>query len=255
MQNPRPASIARIRPWSALLPVLLLAAALPGRSQETVPYLEAGVGRRQGDFTTSTTSTLWMSYLTCGVFGDRWDANLSLPYLRLQRSGGGASSRDQGLGDGIVRGLYRFLPETEDGWSLDGQAALKLATGKDAKGLGTGRTDLGGFLALHQQLGLFRWTVQAGRTQGTATEASSELRSGGFVWGLSGSWQFDGDRWTVAYESRAAAYQGLPGARELSLDLFHPISSRWGMKLSVAAGLSDGGPRQGIGLAFIRVFP
>ena len=233
----------------------MLAAALPGLSQGPVPYLEAGVGQRQGDFATPTQSALWMGYVSFGAFGDRWDANLSLPYLRLDRSGGGTSSRDQGLGDGVVRGLYRFLPETEDGWSLDGQAALKLATGNDAKGLGTGRTDLGAFLALHQQLGLFRWTVQAGRTQGTATEASSELRSGGFVWGLSGSWQFDGDRWTVAYESRAAAYLGLPGARELSLDLFHPISSKWGMKLSVAAGLSNGGPRHGFGLAFIRVFP
>lgn len=254
MLNLRSAPITRSRLRSVLLPILLPAAALPGLSQGPVPYLEAGLGRRQGDFSTSIQSTLWMGYATYGAFSERWDANLSVPFLRLERSGGGASSKDQGLGDGIVRGLYRFLPETEDGWSLDGQAAVKLATGNDAKGLGTGRTDFGAFLALHQQLGLFRWTMQAGRTQGTVTEASSELRSGGFVWGLSGSWQFEGERWTLAYESRAAAYQGLPGARELSLDLFHPISSRWGMKLSVAAGLSDGGPRQGFGLAFIRVF-
>ena len=246
-----PTTMARI----LLRSTLLLATATPGLSQGTVPYLEAGVGHRQGDFGTPVQSRLWMGYITCGAFGNRWDANLSLPLLRLERSGSGPSSRDQGLGDAVVRGLFRFLPETEDGWSLDGQAALKLANGDDAKGLGTGRTDFGGFLALHQQLGLFRWTVQAGRTQGNATEASSELRSGGFVWGLSGSWQFESDRWTLAYESRTAAYQGLPGARELSLDFFHSISSGWGMKLSVAAGLSDGGPRQGFGLAFIRVFP
>lgn len=246
-----PTTMARIFVRSTLL----LAMATPGLGQGTVPYLEAGVGRRQGDFGTAIQSTLWMGYVTCGAFGERWDANLSLPVLRLDRSGSGPSSRDQGPGDAVVRGLYRFLPETEDGWSLDGQVALKLATGDDAKGLGTGRTDFGGFLALHQQLGLFRWTVQAGRTQGTTTGSSSDLRSGGFVWGLAGSWQFDGDRWTLSYESRAAAYMGLPSVRELSLDLFHPVSSKWGMKVSITAGLSDGGPRRGIGLALIRVFP
>lgn len=232
---------------------LLLAQAVWG--QEVLPYVELGAGRKQGDFGSATRSTLWMGYATCGASGARWDANLTVPYLRLGREEASPTTQDQGIGDMVARGIYRFLPETEDGWSLDGQGALKLPTASDSKGLGTGRTDLGVFLALHQQLGLFRWTLQGGRIQGLASDPTGELTPGAFVLGLSGAWYLNGDRWAVSFESRGSTFQGLPGAREISLDVFHSLSSKWGMKVVVTAGLSDGGPKQSIGAAFIRIFP
>lgn len=235
--------------------------AFPGAilwSQDALPYVEVGAGQKQGDFGTATRSTLSLAYITFGASSSRWDANLTVPYLRVGREGGGISTHDQGLGDIVARGIYRFLSETEDGWSLDGVGALKLPTASDTKGLGTGRTDAGVFLALNQQMGLFRWTVQAGRIQGASGNPSvttDPLTSGASFLGISGSWYFDGTRWGVSFEARGPAYQGLPGARELTVDVFHPLTPKWGIRALVTAGLSDGGPRQGLGVALIRVFP
>ena len=223
-------------------------------SQEALPYVEAGVGQKRGDFGSPIQSTLWLGYATYGASGARWDANLTVPYLRLDRVDGGITSKEQGLGDVVVRGVYRFLPENENGWSLDGVGALKLPTASDTKGLGTGRADVGGFLALHQQLGIFQWTLLGGWIQGTASSTGT-LTSGAYVVALSGAWVLDRNRWGLSFEARGATYQGEPGVRELSLDVFHPLSSKWGVKGLVTAGFSDGGPKQSVGLALVRLFP
>ena len=238
--------------------LVFLAFSLPGsdlRSQDVLPYLEAGVGGKQGDYGTPIQSTLWLGYATYGATGARWDANLTVPYLRLKREEGGISTQDQGIGDIVVRGVYRFLPENEEGWSLDGVGAIKLPTASDTKGLGTGQTDVGGFLALHQQLGIFQWTLLSGWIQGGSAGQTGTLTSGAYVVGLNGSWVLDRNRWGLSFEARGAAFQGVPGAREISLDVFHPFTSKWGMKAAFTAGLSDGGPRQSVGVALVRLFP
>ncbi len=254
----RPAQ-TRFRVFWSLLVALVIA--LPGHvlwSQEVLPYADVGVGRKQGDFGSPVQSTLWLGYATYGATGSRWDASLTAPYLRLNLGGAGISSQDQGIGDVVVRGSYRFLPENEDGWSLDGEGALKLPTASDTKGLGTGRTDVGGFLALHQRLGLFQWTLLGGWIQGASsnqTGTTDTLTSGSYVVGLRGTWDLDRNRWGVEFEARGATFQGTPGAKELSVDIFHPLSSTWGMKAILTAGFSDGGPKQSVGLALVRLFP
>ena len=230
----------------------------PLLAQSVVPYVEVGLGRKQGDFGTPTLSTLWLGYVTAGTGTARWDASLTVPYLSLSREGGGYSSRDWGLGDLVARGAYRFLPETEAGWSLDGLGAIKAATANEARGLGTGRTDFGGFLALHQQLGLFRWTLSGGWIQGSSTLPSTtsvELTSGAAVVGLRGALTLDQTRWALSFEARGPAWQGAPGARELSLEVLHTFSPAWGLKAAFTVGLNDGGARQGASLALIHLFP
>lgn len=244
--------------WSLLV---VLASTLPGsalRSQEVLPYIEMGVGRKQGDFGSATQSTLWQGYATYGATGARWDASLTVPYLRLNREGGGISSQDQGIGDIVMRGVYRFLPENENGWSLDGEGAVKLPTASGTKGLGTGRTDVGGFIALHQRLGLFQWSLLGGWVQGASTNktgTADTLTSGSYVAGLRGTWDLDRNRWGIAFEARGATFQGEPGVKELSVDVFHPFSPKWAMKVAITAGFSNGGPKQSVGVALVRLFP
>lgn len=238
-----------------VLPLLL--AGMPLRSQEVLPYLEAGVGQKQGDFGSPVQSTLGMAYATYGAATTRWDASLTVPYFSLNREGGGLSAQDHGIGDVLARGAYRFLPENEGGWSLDGMGAVKLPTASDTKGLGTGRTDAGGFLALHQRLGSFQWTLLGGWVQGVSSYQTStvgNLTSGAYEAGLGGAWYIDRTRWGLSFEARGAAFQGTPGAREISADVFHLFSTKWGMKAVVTAGLTDGGPKRSVGVAVIRYF-
>lgn len=241
--------------------LLGLSACLSGvalRGQAVVPYVELGAGYRQGTFGLPIQSTLWAGYTTYGASGSRWDANLTVPYLSLKREGEGLTSRDQGLGDVVARGTWRFVPETEDGWSLDGMGAVKLPTASDTQGLGTGRLDAGAFLALNQQLGLLRWSLLGGWIQGASTipaGTSEELTSGTYVFNLGAALLLDGNRWGISLEARGPLLKGLPGAREISLNGFHPLSSKWGLKGYLTVGLSDGGPKRSAGLALLRIFP
>jgi hypothetical protein len=232
---------SRLRPLLFALQGLALAAGTGPQA-----YLETGAGRWQGDFGTATRSTLAFGYAAYGLGGERWDASLTVPVLGLRREVGGSAASDQGLGDILLRGGWRCLPETEDGWALDLEAVLKLPTAAASAGLGNGRLEAGGIVALRQRLGLFRWSLLAGRLQGASsgqTATPVDLRAGAFLVGLAGSWQFEHNRWGLQLELREPAVQGAPGARELTVDCFHPLAARCALKAVASAGLSDGGPR------------
>ena len=235
----------------------LLAAAGPLGAQDVLPYLEVGAGEKQGDFGTPIDSRLALGYATYGAATSRWDASVTVPWLSLDREGDGASQRDQGMGDVLLRGAYRILPENVDGWSMDALGALTFPSGSVTKGLGTGSTDLGGFLALHHRDGAFQWNLMGGWVLQTPTlpsGATYPLNPGAYMAGLGGEWYLGRTRWGLSFEARGALYQGTPGARELSADWFHLFSADWAVKAVVTAGLNNGAPRQGVGVAVIRYF-
>ena len=232
---------------------LTLLASLPG--QGAVPYLEIGAGRRQGDFGTSVRSDLWLGYASLGCAGERWDSSLTVPFLSLQRTGPGVSRQDWGLGDVVVQSGWRFLPETWDGWSLDGLGALKCPTANQNRDLGTGRADLGTFLALNQRLGLLRWSLLGGWIQGVSGHAGGDLTPGAYAFSAATSLALDSARWELVFEARGPAFQGEPGAREVSLNLSRSLSPVWGVKASAMAGFTAASPKWSVGLALVRSFP
>ncbi|GLH74963.1 hypothetical protein GETHLI_34650 [Geothrix limicola] len=239
--------------------LILLAGGLATRPLEaqSATYLELGGGWRQGDFGTPVRSTLWMGHATFGITGGRWEANLTVPTLSLTREEGGTSSQDQGLGDVVVRGAYRLMPENEAGWSLDGACAIKLPTASETAGLGTGHTDVGGFLTARHRGGAFQWTCLGGWIQASSSTlagTAETLTPGAYVLGLNVACYANLTRWELGLEARGPALEGAPGAREVSLKVFQPFSSTWGMNVGFTLGLNDGGPRRGADLALVWRF-
>lgn len=230
-------------------------AALPSLAHAGDPalYLEGGLGAKQGDFGSPTLSRLGLAYGTIGYASDRFDVNLSVPYLRLQTSGGGQDATATGLGDVLVRGIRRLVPETESGFSLDGALAIKFPTADQAKGLGTGQLDVGGFLGLHQRWDQIQATLIGGWIQGQPGSALSNAATANGVYtaGFGLTYLAARGRYSVAYEARGTQYAGVPAPREVSLGIFRMVTDRLAIRGSFIAGLNDGGPRTSVGVGIV----
>ena len=223
------------------------------KAQEPALYLEGGLGHKQGDFGTSTQSRLNLAYGTVGYASSTFDLNVTVPVLNLTAQGGGVDGSSSGLGDVLLRGVHRFVPETASGFSLDGGLALKLPTANSDKGLGTGKVDAGGFLAIHRrwdrlQANLIGGWIQSGSASGITIPAT---RAGIYTTGIGFSYYADTAKFSMAYEARGALYQGTQAPREVSLDVFKMLSPKLAMKTSFIAGLTDGSPKTSLGLGVV----
>lgn len=237
---------------AALLAALALLPTL-ARADEPALYLEGGLGAKQGDFGSPTLSRLGLAYGTLGYASSRFDLSLSVPYLRLQTSGGGQDATASGLGDVLVRGVRRLVPETESGFSLDGALAVKFPTADQTKGLGTGQMDVGGFLGLHQRWDRVQATLIGGWIQGQPGDAlaSAATANGIYTAGAGLTYLTERGRYSVAYEARGAQYAGVPAPREASLGLFRMLTERLALKGSFILGLNDGSPRTSFGVGVV----
>lgn len=223
------------------------------KAQEPALYLEGGVGHKQGDFGTATLSKLNLAYGTVGYASSTFDLNVTVPVLNLTAQGGGVDASSSGLGDVLIRGVHRFIPETASGYSLDGGAALKLPTASSDKGLGTGKVDVGGFLAIHQRWDRIQANLIGGWIQsGSSNDANLPTTQNGiYTAGIGLSYYADTAKFSMAYEARGALYQGTSAPREVSVDVFKMLSPKLAMKASFIAGLTDGSPKTSVGLGFV----
>ena len=106
---------------------------------------EAGVPARQLPFTE----------LVYGI-SDRQELTFEIAYL--------SQRHEQGFGDAVVGTKYQFLKETETRPGIAGSFELKLPTGSESKGLGTGEFDYDVRLRTQKTWGWFTAIANAGYT-------------------------------------------------------------------------------------------
>ncbi len=208
---------------------------------------------KQGDFGTPVTSRLGLAYGSLGYASDRFDLSLSVPYLSLRTSGGGQDDIETGLGDLLLRGVRRLVPETEGGFSLDGVVAVKLPTADSAKGLGTGQTDIGGFMGLHQRWDRLQATLMGGWVKGSTAGSLEPVTTANGAYSAGAGLAYLGNRgrYSVGFQVRGAQYAGHPAPREATLDVFRIIAPRLAMRGSLVLGLNDGSPRTSLGIGVV----
>ena len=248
--NPRPKSRAL---WTLLGMTALVLASTHLGAGEPALYVEGGLGRKRGDFGTPIVSQLSAAYGIVGYASSAFDLNVTLPVLRLEVQGGGQSDSATGVGDILLRGVRRLVPETESGFAFDGGLALKLPTANRDKGLGTGKTDVGSFFAAHQRWDRLQFTLLGGWIQSASMNdaASQTTRNGIYTVGAGLSYYMERTKCSMAYEARGSQYPGVAGPREVSLDVFHLMGQRLALKGSFIAGLSDGSPKTSFGLGLV----
>lgn len=77
------------------------------------------------------------AYLKYGII-DNWEVGLDVPYLSYDVDNGPS---EDGISDMNIWTKYRFINEDNNNFGLAAGLNVKLATGDDDKGLGTGETD------------------------------------------------------------------------------------------------------------------
>ncbi len=156
---PKAGGVAAIRVFGLILVMLLLAAS-PGWAQREHFQLKVGAGYDQGDFGTSETTRTLYAPVTLRYLGERFDVGVTGSFIYLDSPEdvvivdgrptvtGDGGGRDQvtGIGDTIIRARYFLIDDPGPGAYYGGFAPfvkLKVPTGDEDQGLGTGEFDVG----------------------------------------------------------------------------------------------------------------
>jgi len=212
-------------------------------------YFAADVGARRGDFGSTMTTTVSSLTLSAGWFADDYDVSVAVPLLRMSDDLG---AEETGVGDVIVRAGLSNLYRNADGLTLGASVSIKLPTADETKNLGSGETDIGGFVNLRKQWSSFATTLGAGYIvvgdpAGTdyndvtlvSLGASKRLARGGVF---------------ASLDSRSAVIAGTDDPRELGVGGYYVIDAHNALSCSAFAGLSDGSADYGVNLGWLKRF-
>ena len=220
--------------------------------------LSTGVGRFSGDYGQQENTTLDVLSFNARWYLNRAELAISVPYLRVD---GGANvqwidgqpvaiggdevsderRKESGLGDIVVRGEYYLLTGSSTTPWIIGLVRVKLPTGSDTKGLGSGATDVETGLSLIQKYGPVSWMADVGYVfvgENAGVHAKNELRLG-----AGGSIPFGKDDRHSAYlyyENRTNRFDG-PDRRSIAIGASTAagVAKRVRLSASVFFGLSD----------------
>ena len=220
--------------------------ALDGRG-----YLDVSGGYKTGDFDTLVRSNLYYVSASLGYVSPLYEISVTAPYLFLSNSGGNTSS-ENGIGDVILRGGGVLLPETGSGLSLDGSLAVKLPTADKDKGLGTGETDYGAFLGLHQRFDKTKLSLLGGYIK--VGEPSSVTYNDIYLYGIGISQIINNIELYTSFEGRRAMIPGAKNPQEINVGFFHILNVDYSIKGNTFIGLNKGGPDFGLSIGIVRWF-
>jgi hypothetical protein len=227
--------------------------------------LSAGVGRFTGDYGQTEETTIDVLSLNARWYFNRAEIQISLPYLRIDGpadvlwidgqpvSVEGDSVPDEqrkesGLGDVVLRGEYYLRTGTSTSPWIIGLVRVKLPTGSEARGLGSGATDVETGIGLIQRQGPISWLADIGYVfvgSPTDLDAKNELRLG-----AGASVPFGKDERSSSYlyfENRTNRYNG-PDRRSIALGASTALNPAKRLRLSASLffGLSDSSEDVGI---------
>lgn len=135
-----------------VLPTLLLASAAFAQGELSAG---AGIDYSKGDYGSASETKILSIPFMVRYDNDPWKLKLTVPYLRVTGPGDvipgiGRGNRgrgttgettESGIGDTTLAATYSALYEPKSTFGLDLTAKLKLPTGDENRGLGTGSTD------------------------------------------------------------------------------------------------------------------
>jgi hypothetical protein len=152
--------------------------AQPGDAASASRSLTLGLGRFEGEYGLPEKTTFDVATFNARWYLPRAQILVSAPYLRVEGpaavqliggqpvvvpgEGGEERRKESGLGDSVVQGEYYLRTGSSTSPWVIGRLRLKLPTGDEDKGLGTGSTDLEIGLGLVRQHGNLTWLGDIG---------------------------------------------------------------------------------------------
>lgn len=220
-------------------------------------FFSAGLGRFTGDYGEDEDTTLDVLSVNARRYFTRGEVQLSVPYLSVDGDGvrfvddrpvaipgaaPGGQDKESGLGDVVLRGEYYVRTGSRTSPWLIALLRLKLPTGNDDRGLGTGATDVEAGVGWIRRHGPVNWLADVGYTF-VGGSAGLDPRN---VWrmgaGLSVPFGVNERNNTYAYlENRTSRFDDSEDRRSLALGVGTALDEAKRMRLSASAflGLSD----------------
>lgn len=242
------AALAAVAPCAAL-------------AADGVTTLSAGADFTSGKYGKSEVTEIAAFLLSAKYESGRWAYRLTVPYLHISGPsnvvGAGADAvvlpgeagdrrSVSGLGDVVAGATYNLLGGGDAAYVLDLGAKLKLATADEAKGLGTGKTDVSVQADVLRPSGAFTPFATLGyRWYGDP--AGTELKDA--VFGSLGLAYAETATITLgaAYDFRQAIVAGGARVSELTLFMSHRLERDWKLQMYFLKGLADASPDAGVG--------
>lgn len=245
--------IAAVRMWClAVITAGVVSANADAADAAGDAYASLSAKFSEGDFGTAVNYELYSLIPEFGYINSEYDLSASLPLQRLRVSGGGLSSTDSGIGDAVLRAGRRLSGNVESGFSLTGALTIKLATGDENKGLGTGGTDVGASLSGSKKIGAYTYTALVGYTE--VGEPSGVSYDNVVTYGIGANRSFSHTNVFIALQGQTSAVPDGTAPLEFDVGFFHILSQDYVVITHAFIGLSDGSPNDGITLGVVRWF-
>ena len=221
-------------------------------------FFSAGLGRFTGDYGEEEDTTLDVLSLTARRYFTRAEVQLSVPYLSVDGGGvrlvddrpvavpgggvPGAQTKESGLGDIVLRGEYYVRTGTSTSPWVIALLRVKLPTGNDERGLGTGATDVEAGVGWIRRHGPVNWLADVGYTLVGGSGGLDPKNVWRLGAGLSVPFGADERNNTYVYlENRTNRFEGSDDRRSLAVGVGTALDEAKRLRVSASAffGLSD----------------
>ncbi len=219
-----------------------------------------GVAVTTGDYGTGDDTTVTQFYETLKYRMEKGEIGVTVPYLfrdgggvtagETSRAQGGAIPEEaDGLGDVQLKGKYFWLEETEASPGIDWAGRVKLPTASDEDGLGTGKVDVGFGPELYKW---FKSLIVFGNLELVVRDkpSGSTIKSTRLDYSVGTGYRFT-DRFSsyLSLDGGTPSSSGTDAPLEWVLSSIYRLTATADLEGYVLAGLSDGSPDVGGGLA------
>lgn len=211
-------------------------------------YIDFSIAYSEGDINSGQNSELAQVQVTYGQVIDDYNFSVAVPALFLRDSFGSES----GLGDITLRGGKTLSGGSSSADNIYGSISVKLPTASEAKGLGTGEIDLGGFLSYTHHFNILNFTLMGGYiiTGDNQVQKFKDI----FVYGMGLSkiiipWYIYG-----SLDGRQQSFTTGDDPLELSVGFLYQLRPEQFVKVESFVGLSNASPNNGITVGIVNWF-
>jgi len=211
-------------------------------------YLEVSARYSRGDFGSEQITKQYQLQISYGKFFNDFDFSLSSSYIQLKDELGD----DAGFGDVFLRAGTSISNDHTSTNDLYASVEIKFPTADETSGLGTGETNLSGFLSYSHRYNQTSFTLTGGYT--ITGDSPTQTYEDILIYGVGVSTYFD--RWYLygRLDGQQQMFDTGAAPLELSSGFFYQIKPAEFIKVDGFIGLNDASPDIGFGIGLVHWF-
>jgi len=219
--------------------------------------LAAGAEYSSGDYGDPEDTTVWYEYVSARYSMAPWAFKVTVPFLQIdgpatvtddgEVEGGGATRMVSGIGDVSLSTTYTFSWKPEKLY-LDLTGRVRLPTGDNDRGLGSGEVDYALIATLDKTFDGIGVNIKGGRR--FLGDSAGRNRQDGWLAGAGLSVDLDKETEIgTSLDWREAAFETSSDPADVDIYVRHNLTNDLRVNVYALAGLSDGSPDFGTGLS------